>query len=395
MLRFQKNLILAILFSLPAYLIKIRVGWISFNVLELLVAILVLAWILNRNNKYSILDTQYSMPVALIFFGLFSSIFFNEGYYAGLGVVKGWFFFPALFAAVFFDQLKRDEALLEKSLAALFFSGVLVSAAGTAFEFFGFLTFDHRLKIFWDSPNQAAMFLAAPFLIGAFLALKEKNIRKKIVYFVGLFLIALNLYFTFSFGACLGIGAALAVFFCSWLGQIRQKKYFVIALGLAVFVLGAASVGKYESLRGLGERSSLASRFMIWKSAGLMIEKNPFLGIGPGNFQEKYLEYQKYFLPYLEWSVPQPHNIFLAFWLESGAFGLIGFVWTLALFFKDNKKTIEKNRPFGILFLAIMIYILVHGMVDTTYWRNDLAFVFWAIVAANLFLSKKTLESVE
>ena len=57
-----------------------------------------------------------------------------------------------------------------------------------------------------------------------------------------------------------------------------------------------------------------------------MIEKNPLFGIGPGNFQNKYLEYQKYFPPYLEWSAPQPHNIFLAFWLESGLLGLAGFV---------------------------------------------------------------------
>ena len=35
-----------------------------------------------------------------------------------------------------------------------------------------------------------------------------------------------------------------------------------------------------------------------------------------------------------------------------------------------------------------MIYILVHGLVDTTYWRNDLAFLFWAIIVANLYLAE-------
>ena len=171
----------------------------------------------------------------------------------------------------------------------------------------------------------------------------------------------------------------------------------------------------------MGERSSLASRFTIWKSAGLMIENNPLFGIGPGNFQEKYLEYQKYFPPYLEWSVPQPHNIFLAFWLESGLVGLIGFVILLFYFFRDNKKVypftkikednntsisvikkqisekLDDKEYFGdgaiqdlrILLLGIMIYLLVHGLVDTTYWRNDLAVVFWTIVAANYFLAER------
>ncbi len=27
--------------------------------------------------------------------------------------------------------------------------------------------------------------------------------------------------------------------------------------------------------------------------------------------------------------------------------------------------------------LAIMLYILLHGLVDTTYFKNDLAVVFW------------------
>jgi O-antigen ligase len=119
-----------------------------------------------------------------------------------------------------------------------------------------------------------------------------------------------------------------------------------------------------------------------------MIKNNPLFGIGPGNFQEKYLEYQEYFPPYLEWAVPQPHNLYLAFWLESGLVGLTGFIWIIFLFFKDNKNAIRENREIGILFLEIMIYILVHGMVDTTYWRNDLALVFWAVMVMNFCLSK-------
>ena len=46
------------------------------------------------------------------------------------------------------------------------------------------------------------------------------------------------------------------------------------------------------------------------------------------------------------------------------------------------------SRDLGILFLAMMVCILVHGLVDTTYWRNDLAVVFWAVIAANFYLSK-------
>lgn len=383
------KIILVILFFLPVYLLKIKFGWASFNLLEILVAALFLVWIFNKEKKYQMLNTKYKLPIALIFIGLILSVIANGNYHNSLGATKGWFVFPILFAIIFFDALKKDERLLKKFLLASFSSGVAVSGVGVIYEFLGALTYDGRLKAFWDSPNQLAMFLAVPFLIGVYFFLQEKEVKKKRLRALSAILIGLSLYFTFSYGAWLALSAALIIIIWLEYGKKKHKKYLAIFALLLIAFLAWASLNKYKSIANLGERSSLASRVMIWQSAGLMIEKHPLLGIGPGNFQEKYLEYQKYFPPYLEWSAPQPHNIFLAFWLESGILGLAGFVWLMILFFRDNKKTIERNRNFGILFLAIMTYILIHGLVDTTYWRNDLAVVFWMVVAANKYLAKK------
>ncbi len=388
-LKIQSYLILSVLFFLPDYLIKIKFGWASFNILEFLIGALFLVWIFSKEKKCSLRAVRYSLPVALILFGLALSVIANKNYSVGLGAIKGWFFFPLVFGIIFHDALKKDENLLKKSLLALFFSGVAVSAIGIVYNFLGNLTYDGRLKIFWDSPNQLAMFLAVPFLIGLFFVLREKKISEKRLYILGLALIGLSLYYTFSYGAWLAITVAIIVFFWLKYRNIAQKKYVAIFLVLLLIFLGWASFSKLKNIQNLGERSSLASRFMIWKSAGLMIESNSFFGIGTGNFQNKYLEYQKYFPPYLEWSAPQPHNIFLAFWLESGLVGLVGFTILLFYFFQDNKKAIMYNRDFGILFLGIMIYILVHGLVDTTYWRNDLAVVFWVVIAANLYSKER------
>ena len=424
--------ILVILFFLPAYLFKIKFGWLSFNILELLVGILFIIWIFSKEKKYLILHTKYFIPILIIFTGLILSVIANKNLYAGFGAIKGWFVIPIMFAIVFLDALKKDESLLKKSLMVLFFSGVAVSAVGIIYKFLGILTYDNRLKIFWDSPNQLAMFLAVPFLIGIekfgfeefreLCSRKEKAELWKIgAIFFSLLLILLNLFLTKSYGAWLAIAVALFAIFWLKYSKKWQKKYLTILILIFAILISLASIYKYKSVANMGERSSLASRFTIWKSAGLMIENNPLFGIGPGNFQEKYLEYQKYFPPYLEWSVPQPHNIFLAFWLESGLVGLIGFVILLFYFFRDNKKVypftkikednntsisvikkqisekLDDKEYFGdgaiqdlrILLLGIMIYLLVHGLVDTTYWRNDLAVVFWTIVAANYFLAER------
>jgi len=401
MSNFQTRLILIILFLLPAYLIRIKFGWLSFNVLELLIAALFLVWIFNKQKKYIIHNTSYTISVSLILIGLVLSVIANGNYYSGFGAIKGWFVVPLIFAIIFYDTLKREEILLRKSLLALFFSGVAVSAIGIVYEFLGVLTYDNRLKIFWDSPNQLAMFLAVPFLIGILRfdleEFRELCSRKGKVEpwlmsrAVGVALIALNLLFTFSYGAWFAIAAAILVIFWLKYRNISQKKYLVISILILAILLGLASIYKYKSIANSGERSSFASRLTIWKSAGLMIQNNPLFGIGPGNFQEKYLEYQKYFSSYLEWSAPHPHNVFLAFWLESGFVGLIGFIILLIYFLRDNKKAVRwtLNRDLGILFLGIMTYVLIHGLIDTTYWRNDLAVVFWMVIAANAYLPRE------
>jgi O-antigen ligase len=388
-LKIQNYLILSALFLLPTYLIKIKLGWVSFNALELLIGFIFVVWIFNKNTKYQIQNTRYNIPVVLIFIGLILSIIANGNYYIGLGAIKGWFIVPIIFTIIFFYSLKKDESLLKKSLLALFFSGVAISIIGVVYKFFDIVTFDGRLKTFWDSPNQLAMFLAVPFLIGCFLVQQEKESKTKRMYILSLALIGLCLYFTYSYGAWLALAVSLSTIIWLKYDKKERNKYLAIFAMLLTIFLAWASSNKYKSIENMGDRSSLASREMIWKSAGLMIEKHPIFGIGPGNFQEKYLEYQKYFPPYLEWSAPQPHNIFLAFWLESGLVGLAGFILLLIYFFRDNKKAIKKNRDLGILFLAIMIYSIVHGLVDTTYLRNDLAVVFWMVVAMNIYLSEK------
>ena len=119
---------------------------------------------------------------------------------------------------------------------------------------------------------------------------------------------------------------------------------------------------------------------MIWHSAEKILESNWFLGIGAGNFQKEYLAYQKYFPPYLEWAVPHPHNVYLAFWLYGGIFGLLGFLSLVYFWFYCLSKS-QKNPNLKLIGLGIMGYILVHGLVDTTYFKNDLAVIFWLLFA--------------
>ena len=111
-----------------------------------------------------------------------------------------------------------------------------------------------------------------------------------------------------------------------------------------------------------------------------MIADSPFFGIGPGNFGSCYLSYQQYFPPYLEWSAPQPHNVFLAFWLESGLIGLLSLAALLLVWFRKLLLLSKKDaRPASLALIAIMIATIIHGFFDTPYWQTGLAYIFWIV----------------
>src|SRR3989338_7558911 len=103
-----------------------------------------------------------------------------------------------------------------------------------------------------------------------------------------------------------------------------------------------------------------------------------FSASDPEIFRGGFLGKQKNYPPYLEWAVPQPHNIYLAFWLQTGLLGLTGFLLLLVWYFKKLLNNL--SLVVSCWLLVVMTYTLLHGSVDTLYWKNDLSFMFWALL---------------
>ena len=89
-----------------------------------------------------------------------------------------------------------------------------------------------------------------------------------------------------------------------------------------------------------------------------------------------------------------PHNIFLNFWSELGLLGALLFIWIiikhsysslkLTIAYGREKKP-EKYLALGLL--AAMVAIIIHGLVDVPYFKNDLSVLFWLIVASTTALN--------
>ena len=61
-------------------------------------------------------------------------------------------------------------------------------------------------------------------------------------------------------------------------------------------------------------------------------------------------------------------------------FGLLSFVVSLFVFFYESMKDKKKGIIFAATLMA-MIAIIIHGLFDTTYFKNDLCALFWLILA--------------
>ena len=366
-----ENLIYFTVVAIPLYLVRFP----FVNLLEIIILADLFFWILYK--EYRKIDgrrffEQYKgfvLAVGLIFFGLFLSTAVNGNYAAGLGIIKSWFVMPLIFVGIVAVSLPKEKYL--NIFRALYLSAFLVALVAVIFLLVGKVTYDFRLEAIYDSPNYLAMYLAPAIIIGLVL-FKEK----KFYYGVSLAVILTAFYFTFSYGAWLAVAALLLA--AALMNRKYNKKAVFGLVIFGIFLVSQLHAGKLESLVTFNSRSSLVSRIMIWRAAGKMIARHWFLGIGPGNFQAKYLAYQKYFPPYLEWAVPHPQSLYLTFWLYSGMLGFSGFLLLIVLSVKNFFQ--KKRNALWLISFGILLYFLIHGLADTTYFKNDLALVFWLTI---------------
>ena len=431
-----KNGIYAVIFLLPIYLLRFTLSDIPTTALEIIIYILFFLWLIKNRKNLDIRksvsdffrnDKILAVGTTLLFFGVILSTIHSSDLRTSLGVLKGWFVDPFLFFLVFIDVIKNQKQIVIL-LRSLILSGFAVALVSIGYALSDILTFDGRLRAIYESPNYLAMYLSPAFLFAVYLFIFQKgpllsfrtevrnpsveknyynvclNAVKRFFFSplspqnnkkgqaIILLSLAVVLLLTKSYGAILGIAVAL---FCFSLKRYQNrstklfsdnKKTLTVLAVVALALFSFLSFQKYEQLLNAGERSSLASRFMIWDASREMLEDSPIFGIGPGTFQKTYLDYQSRFtVPYLEWAVPQPHNTLLAFYLQSGLIGLVGFVLILFWLCKRAKAS-------DIVFI-FLIYFLIHGLVDTLYWKNDLAMVFWLVVGVG-FLDKKKFNSL-
>jgi cytochrome c-type biogenesis protein CcmH/NrfG len=98
--------------------------------------------------------------------------------------------------------------------------------------------------------------------------------------------------------------------------------------GVAVLLLSAALAVEGPAVLGRASKS-FGYRLQYWQSTLDMIAARPWLGCGPGNFQDVYTQYK---LPEASEEIADPHNFLLEVWATAGTPAAIAFLAVLGCF---------------------------------------------------------------
>jgi O-antigen ligase len=209
--------------------------------------------------------------------------------------------------------------------------------------------------------------------------------RRRWLYGLGIVPVALAILLSFSKGALiLGVPVALLV-----IGVLAGGRWLWAAIA-AVGAGGLAALPilrtpRFQSLLDLSGGTSFF-RVNVWKSAVLMIQGHPILGVGLDNFLYQYRGRYMFPAAWAEPNLSHPHNIILDYAARLGLLGLAAGVWLQIAFWRAalplRKLSDPLNRALAIGLMASMADFLAHGLVDASYFVVDLAYVFFITLAA-------------
>ena len=188
--------------------------------------------------------------------------------------------------------------------------------------------------------------------------------------------------------ALLFILGAVFFVFAKFFWQKYKKVYLSVITGVISFFILALTVftslrSRFLSIFAMRNDSSNSFRFNVYQSSLEMFKDNWLLGIGVGNknFREIYGLYMK-----TGFDALSAYNIFLETAVESGIFALIAFLGFVILYIKYSLNIIFKSTDIEkIIFTSVaaisVTAVLLHGFVDTVFFRPQIQFIFWIMVA--------------
>ena len=251
------------------------------------------------------------------------------------------------------------------------------------------------------NPNLYGGYLVAslPCLFGSFiLGVLDKKYKLAGVFLTLASITSFALILSGCRGAYVGFLAIMLCFFgflakFIWKDLENKKEFFkkiylsflgsIVAFSACIVLFVSSIRTRVLSIFAMRSDSSTSFRFNVYQSAIQMAKDNWPLGIGVGNqnFREIYGLYMR-----TGFDALSAYCVFLEISVESGIFALLAFLaFLVALGYKAIKFILDtkdlKSSIIVTISIISIIAIMVHGLVDTIFFRPQVQFIFWTMVA--------------
>jgi O-antigen ligase len=256
-----------------------------------------------------------------------------------------------------------------------------------------------RLRSIYGSPNNVALYLGRilPFLVAMFLL---GHGRRRWIYTAALLPIGLALLLTFSKGALfLGIPASMLVIFVIWQRMNGRRAWPWVVGGAVLGGIGLLIAFQIPQLAARldpsGETGFL--RLNLWRASLNMFLDHPIIGVGLDNFLYAYRGRYIFDAAWREPDLNHPHNILLDLGTRLGLLGIFCGIWL----FEGIRRAVwrlpgrvsDEMRPYAVGIIGAFAALLIHGLVDHTFFLIDLAYAFYLLAASALWLDLRVIDN--
>ena len=350
----------------------------------ILITLVIFAVELLRSRTPLIWRSPFTLPALLFIVAGAIAVLAAPSRTAGLGLYRAYIIEPIAFGLVLTNVLRtpRRAALVAAGL------GVGAAVAGLANSYVvlsGLInhTYDVAVTppvVIYSTANAVALYIVPVTALAISLALYATSPAERLggaaLVVIGTIVTALS----FSRGGYLALAAVV-------LGAVLLHRRRLLLLGLALLGLVGVAVIPPIRHRILIETqnvygNTIQSRLDLWTAAVKLIEHRPLFGAGLSGFQQMSAPYYTHFHTFADFI--DPHNIVLNFWVETGLLGLIAFTWIMVVGFRASwrgwREGPSRWRAYHLGVLLALVAVVVHGMVDVPYFKNDLSLLFWTLI---------------
>jgi len=396
-----KKLILWFPVLLPAYLLRIKLGPFPTTALEL--AFVALAIVVTWKKGWGIWQAGFANtrpwhgPAALWIIATAIAIVIAPKPSLALGLWRAYVLLPMLYAILLAGTMREETDRRDVVMALV--ASVTFIAGWSALQFLGFLPIPHP----WDTdiwtrratgpfpfPNAVSLFCVPIVALCIGILSHPSNLpfvrggsHWRTILLVGFFSGTLATILAKSVGGFLAI---LAVSLIALIWNQKTRTATIIASLLLAIIIAMTPHMRAPIVSSLTFNEwSGKVRLILWRETWAMLKDTSTpLGAGRPIFGAGFGAYRDVIVPYHRATAIEifqyPHNLLLNLWSETGLLGLAAFGWICVVWIRS---CLRHERPQGSPLLPTayrllpLIAILIHGLVDVPYFKNDLAFLFW------------------